>query len=233
VLHAAVAHVQTTLTTDGSFGSPITTGSITLTATNLLVAHVMCWDGAAGCSDVASITLSGGGGSFTFAKRQFDGNSQGRVEQWYLANVPAGAKTADMAWSGGGGYVAIYLTEASGIATTSPLDGTCVSASGNSTSPASGNVSGAASSFYMGGVAAVTESTSFTAGTSKTIPTNGSTLSTMASAVEYYANPGSTPQNMNYTLGAGSQWGAIGCAYKVPVAGGPAVGRLNLLGVGQ
>jgi hypothetical protein len=85
----------------------------------------------------------------------------------------------------------------------------------------------------MGGVAAVTESISFTAGTSKTIPTNGSTLSTMASAVEYYANPGSTPQNMNYTLGAGSQWGAIGCAFKIPGAGGSAARSLSLLGVGR
>jgi hypothetical protein len=228
VLHAAVAHVQTIEYSDsGGDSTTTTTGSvITLTAGRLLVVTVVGW--GTGPPVVTNIQLDG-----TTALTAAGGlGAVGDVwaYQRYLPNVPSGSHGVTVTYDMLASWDSIFLTEISGAATTSPLDGTCATASGNSATPASGNVSGVATSFYIGGFG-IGNAGGVTAGSGKTIPTNG--ISSVATgAMEYVANPGSTPQNLDFSGVSSSAWVAVGCAYKI-AAVGPVVGSLRLLGAGR
>lgn len=203
---AAVAHVQTTKTTDNVASTTTTSGSITLTAGNLLAACIPYLP--PGSETISSVQLDGSTSFTSVLSIKLDTTSGAAV--YYLANVAGGSHTVTVTYSGAVTYDTIYLTEISGAKRTSPVDGAGASATGGSTTPASGNYTTLGSSFAYGCIYDV-NTTTFTAGSGWTSPSSDLT-GTPGSGVEYKAAPGTTTQNADAT-GDNVAWAAVGVAF--------------------
>ena len=216
---AAVAHVQTSVTKEGSGDNNLTTAAMTVTAGSLLIVSANTWTGA-GEFAVSSVQLDGAT-DFTHDQTAAS-DAYSRVELWSLANVAGGSHTVTVTWAGGAPYKTVYLTEVSGAATSLPQDGAGATATGSGTSPSTGPFSATGTSFWI--VAVGLGGTTFTAGAGWTIPTNGSETDNLGTAIEYQANPGTSPLTGDFTTATGA-WGIIGMAYKVaPGAGATGAG---------
>jgi hypothetical protein len=221
-----VAHAETQVATDG--GTPATsntTPSMTFSANETALGGLTCWDGGASCQSVTNVRLDNTTDLTLAATVESAGVNAFKAWIYYLPTSPSAAShSLTVNWGGSNTYEGLYLTRVSGAQGT--LSGSCATATGTSAAPASGNVSGASTAFYYGVLAAAAGS-GYTAGSGRTIPTNGTTGT---GAVEYVANPGATPQNMDFTM-TSADWAVVGCAFAV--ASSPAPCLMSLLGVGS
>lgn len=224
VLHAAVAHVQTTMTSHNISATPQTTSSITLTAANNLLLGTAGFNSSG--RTITSVKLDA---TTDFTQSVFLDNGTDTCSIWYLLNIPSGSHTVDVNWSSAISFATEFLTEFSGGATSSATDGTS-SAMGASTSAAPGNYGATGTDFFYQMEASV-GSTSASVDSSFTIPTNGTEFTNVGTAVAYRANPGSAPQNATFTIDV-ARFSACGAAFKVAAAVGGNSG-LTLLGVGR
>src|SRR6185437_3856180 len=179
---AFVQNVQT----EGS-GTSFTSSSMTVSSGDLLVAEVSLLNFSS-APDVSSIKLDGST-AFTVGKDVAMG-SQYRVFLAYLPSVSAGSHTVTVTANGTMSNAVLYVSEFSGVAASSPIDGSGASASGYGTTPASGTFTTTTNndlwvSAYVGG----TGGTTTTAESEWTLPANGSATgsgsSNPASAIEY------------------------------------------------
>jgi hypothetical protein len=222
---AAVVHVQTINASDFSSGTTLTSGSFTTSAGDLLIAAIAYYD----AQTITSVKLDDAI-DFTLNISQTHGSDNAiRGHIYSVPNVSSGSHTVTVTWSSAALFKMLFVTEVSGAATTTPVDGAGVSDYGNGTSCSSGSYVAAGTSFWYG-FAVAPNAGSFTAGTGWTIPTNGSDGSLFA-AVEYKANPGSSPQTADMTIGS-TNWICLGIAYAVPTVGTGHRHRL-LLGIGH
>lgn len=225
---AAVAHVQTVNAQDSNSGTTLATGSFTTGAAALLIAAVAYYDNPA----ITSVQLDG---STTFALNvakvsATDGAIHGAI--YSLPNVSAGSHTVTVTWASATLYKDLFVTEVSGAATTAELDGAGASNSGTSAACSSGSYAATVTSFWHG-LAVAPNSVTFTAGGGGwAIPTNGTLLAGASSAVEYLANPGSSPQTAAMTI-TNKAWVCIGVAYKVASAPAGGARHRALVGVGH
>jgi hypothetical protein len=223
VLLAAVAHAETTQAYDGGAGATSnTTAAQTFGSNELALGFLTCWDGGASCQTVTNVRLDN-----TTDLTQAATVSNGAAflaRMYYLPSYPSAAShSLTVNFGGSNTFESLYLIRVTGANVS--LDGTCSTNSGNAGTPTAGNVSGAATSFYLGGIADSTAAPA--AGSGWTQPTNGSTS---ISQVQYKANPGATPQNPTWMTASGD-WAAIGCAFPIPGTSKPCL--LALLGVGS
>src|SRR5262245_41069907 len=225
VLQAAVAHVQTTVTSHNTSTTTKTTGSITITGGSNLAIGIAGFD-SGGTRTITSVQLDG---TTNFTQSVFLNNSTDTCSIWRLTNVSGGSHTATVTWSSAIQFAAEFLTEFSGGAIASEADGTS-SAMGTSTSAAPGNYGATGTDFFYQMETSV-GSTTASVGGSFTIPTNGTEFTNVGAAVAYRANPGSAPQNATFTIDV-ARFSACGAAFKVAAAVGGNSG-LTLLGVGR
>jgi hypothetical protein len=218
-----VAHVQTTKTVNNTGATSITSGSMTTTAGHLLIAVCLGFGNyGSALSTVASVKLDG----VTAFTNDFTieavtaGTDRQRVTFLSLPNAAAGAHTLTVAYTAGNVPTnqLIFFVEVSGALTTAAVDGAGAGSSGNSTAASSGAFTTTNSDDFW--IAATTSlaanPATFVAGTSWTIPTNGTetnSSSNLCGAVEYWANPGATSGTGAFTLKTG-EWVAGAIGYK-------------------
>lgn len=221
----AVAHVQTIQYTEqGGADGVMTTGSITVSANALLIVGLATFDAGSGNTSAASVTLNG---VTPFTEDRTDvatADTDHGISIWSLAGASAGTHTVTVTMASGGAHfdTTIYVTEVSGALTSAGyLDGAGASATGSSTTPASGSMTGTATDFFY--ALALSESVTGTPASSwGTIPANGSmtTASHLRSAIAYLENPGSASQNGAFTGFTSAPWACAIVAYKVGAGGG-------------
>lgn len=240
----AVAHSQTRNDpfNSGSIANPETTGSLTTSAGSLLLCAVATYAASTTAAPVSTVKLDA---STNFTKaRELEATVGGihiRVSIWYLENAASGTHTCEVTYnlSGAGHDVdSIWFTEATGVATSSSLDGAGASTSGTSNAPASGSYTTVGTSFIYGCAAGDQSANPATinAGSGWTIPTNGKVTDGsqyITGAVEYKANPGGTSHNADFSWGSSANWVSVGVAFLVAGGGGgTTVKNLAALGVG-
>jgi len=220
----AVAHVQTVSANDGDGGTTATGPSITTTAGNLLIGVLYGFDPGAGNPTCSAASWNSVAGTQAITKQAASTDS--RIYIFYWENVAAFTGAATFTVSANAGW-SIFLTEVSGAATSSSLDGAGASAASTSTTPASGNFTAAASdSWWHAAFGAEISTGSITVGSGWTIPTNGTLQTTSGTGspreagVEYRANPGSTgPFTGDFTISSAA-WAAAVVVFKVASGGG-------------
>jgi hypothetical protein len=231
----AVAHVQTTETKFNSSLSTVTTSAVSYTGGNLLICTICGFHSGATVQNVSTVKLNG---TTAFSSRGdtgvfTSGSSNIRIQTYYLENVAGGSSTVTVTWAGAVDVATVYVTEVSGAATSSSTDGVGASASGTSTTPASGAFSASSSTdFWIGAVCGPfpANPATMTAGAGWTIPaggkeTNGSSF--LVSSVEYMANPGATSENAQWTTDSGF-WVASVYPFKAAgAAAGPTFPQLE------
>jgi hypothetical protein len=121
----AYAFVQTSPQILGGGGNnTLTSPSMTFTAGNLIIVAIAVGNGVeqhvSTVTDTLGNTYQRATGSHIFASNVFSGTA---VEIWYAMNVTGGATTVTVTWPSGGGFSIGYVTEWSGIATSSALVG--------------------------------------------------------------------------------------------------------------
>jgi hypothetical protein len=211
-LFAVVAHVATYNDQFTGFTTSQTTTTQSFTGGNTVIITVITYSG--GGADTPNSVKLDNTTSFTSAiTNQFFASIGMSI--WILPNISGGMHSTTLTWPTGAAYFSIYTTEASGITNSSPVDGAGASNNGNSTTPSCGSYAGTGTDFWWALAQAFTP---ITAGGTWTIPTNG-TESFLGTAVEYKANPGSTPQSGDFNSATG-QWAVICTAFKVAAAGG-------------
>lgn len=220
---AAVAHVQTINAQGFGSSATLTSGSLTTGAASLLIAGVGWYDNRA----ITSVMLDGVT-AFTFdLYKQRTGDSATRGAVYSLANVSAGSHTVTVTWEAETLYKNLYVTEVSGALTADPLDGAGATMEGDDTACSSGSYGATGTSFWFG-LAVIPSNATFTAGAGGwAIPSDGSSGSSFA-AVEYKANPGSSPQTANWTNDSHG-WVCMGAAYKIAAAPPPGGQRHRML----
>jgi hypothetical protein len=203
----------------------LVSGSITLTSGNGLLAGIAC-DATTLCDTITSIKLDG---TTDFTQRAHVNQGAVSVALWSLANVPSGSHTATVTFASANTYEVLFLTEISGASTGAFFDACAAGGSGTGTAGSAGNIAGASSSFYYG-VLVAANSTAITQGSGWTIPTNGND-DPFDGAVEYKANPGSTPQNPDFTWTSSVQYAVAGCSFSVAGAASATKPPCLLLGL--
>lgn len=228
VLQAAVAHVATTEFNDGAASSTtLVSGSITTSAGELLVLLVVS------ASQTTSTVGESGGGTFT-KRGELQNGASASAAIWSLPNASGGSHTYTVTFAGASAYDSAWLMRVSGAATSAELDGSCATATGSSTTPASGSFTTAGTSFLAGVESSNdTSSAATTPGSGWTQPTNYASGVNIGS-VDYKANPGGTSHTADFTTDTAGDWAAVGCGFKVAgAAGGTRPCLLSLLGVGS
>jgi hypothetical protein len=211
-LFAVVAHVATYNDQFSGFTSSQTTTSQSFTGGNAVIITILTYAG--GGADTANSVKLDNTTAFTSAIAvQFFATTGMSI--WILPNISGGSHSTTITWPSGATYFSIYTTEASGITNSSPVDGAGASAQGSGTTPSCGSYAGTGTDFWWAFSNAFPP---VTAGGTWTVPTNGSE-SFLGSAVEYKANPGSTPQSGDFNAASGT-WASICTAFKVAAAGG-------------
>lgn len=237
----AVAHVQTlSANQNGAAATTMVSPSITITGGSLVLVGLVAFDPGTGSPNASSVVFNSGAQAFTRAIGPRNSNDTDHsVEIWYLQNATGGTATVTATWP-----IAqvgqIYVTEVSGAATASVVDGAGASAAGSSTAAATGSYSTTNSDdfWYAVVVSEVVAAGVVTAGSGWTIPANGSQTTTggnnVVGGVEYKANPATTSGNGQFTVASGG-WGVAGIAFKAASGGGGATvtapSTLTLLGV--
>lgn len=222
VRRCVVKHEQTTKTIDNDAGGSTTTGSISLTAGNLLLCIVNQQRGAASPANPTSVKLDGST-DFTLDKGQATdpgGDDAHRVSLHSLANIPGGSHTVTVNYAAGPNRATVFLMEVSGCATASYQDGSGASKfTATTTTPNSGSFSASNSNDFW--IAAMVSASSanpatVTAGSGWAIPTNGSETngaSNCVSGVEYIENPGVTSEDGTWTASS-AEHACLVFAYK-------------------
>jgi hypothetical protein len=231
----AVAHVQTVKRViDATASATHSSGAVTFTAGNLGICAVLSYAGGTAPPAVSS-AVSSTGGSFTIDKTVAD--SVVRVTILSKANMSAGSQTCDITFADGTtDYVTIFFMEASGVATSSPADGTGAADQGTGTASSTGTFTGVATSFYVCATLSLAtgESNTITAGAGWTIPTNGTEVNGSlhnSGGIEYKANPGGTSHAGEMTL-SDAEWFTAAYAYLVATAATGIKNKIGMLGVG-
>jgi hypothetical protein len=111
----AAAFVQRTSGT--AFSSPVASGSITVTAGNVLAIAVFC--------NVTTVTISsiaGNSNTYTLIDGPTDLSTSYRGWTYYVLSANSGATTVTVTFSAAVSYAAIVVHEISGLDTSAPLD---------------------------------------------------------------------------------------------------------------
>ena len=224
--HGAPAYVQsgydeavpvTTLNVDFSIPGP----AADVTAGNLIVVTVRT-DNTHG--PVASVTSQPGNQTGILAKRQQSGTSFW-LEVWYIQNATGGATTVTVTVSGTADAIRVVLDEYSGVALSSPVDGTPVSGTATSATANAGDITTTVANALIHIAAACDGNDDF--GTNATPPTGysdhylgpdpgaGSDKTATASGVE--ATAGTYPTTM---ANANDTWAAVAVAFAPAGDGG-------------
>lgn len=225
-LEAAIAHVQTASDAPGTVSSDTLVYGSNVTAGSLLVGVFRC--GSAGDPITVEDDLNGAWTQAGKHTQTNDGNAV--IYIFYRANSAAGACTVTATLTASAIFRWI-ISEFSGAATSSPLDGATVSAEGDSTDLASGAKTPSADGalFICGG--ANTGGATYTAGTDFTIPTNGVQAPGAGSqrvVLEYFIQSTAASHDGTITQSVSQGWAAILAVFKAPAAGGaasPVIGR--------
>lgn len=208
----AVAHVQSTgVQSVGSVNSVSKLFTSNVTAGNLIVAfgvtnvHVI---GTGAMTDDLSNTYT----------RDIVGAAEGPgVAIFSAPNIAGGACTVTFNAATGNDFQSIGISEFSGAATSSVLDGT-VTATGNNTAPTGNVTTGSAGvtvgvvSHAGGGTVTIAEGSGYTQGFEDE-DTNDMPINT-----EFQLTAAGT-RAVNWTLGSGQTWRMCGAGYKEGVAG--------------
>lgn len=237
---AAGAHVQTQRGVDHSGAATVTASITVANAAALLVVAIYVFDPGAGNPTCTQVVAAGVTNSTPDKTVQL-ATTDSRVYLYSFSNVATGATTA-VGTCSAAAQKALYVSEFSGMATSSVLDGTGATGTGSSTSAlsASGSTTSGDDVWYVVVGSELIGAQTFTAGTNVAWakPTNGETTNggtDPASAVEYFIATATTSTTGQYTLGTSSAWGVAMQAYKATGGGGGAAApkRLLTLGVGD
>ena len=135
----AVAKAQNTVkSVSNSSSSPFTSGSITTSAGNLVIAGVCLFSPGGGNPLCTQVVFDGVTNTTPDIHKQHTVTTDSHMYLFSFPNVSAGAKTASVTVTRPE-RCTIFLVEVSGAATSSVADGVGASAQGNSMNPASGN----------------------------------------------------------------------------------------------
>lgn len=222
----AIAYSQSTTVASGASVTSVTTGAITTTTGNLLVALA--------ASYVQTATVSDSKGNTWTNVASFTAGT-GRVRMDYVLNATGGASHTFTATCGSADYPTITVMEFSGVATSSALDVSATDfVSGGSSSHTVGPVTTTDAGDVLIGVGSSPSSTSYTVSAPFT---QDRTLDTGAleGIVTGYYLPGSTGNySFDFTTSNSSAAArSIIAAFKPAAGGGGAVLRfLTILGAG-
>jgi hypothetical protein len=236
-LEAAVAHVATIKVNDTTPGTTWTTTTVTPSTGELLIVGLVAYRSGG----TFTVTATWNGNALTEDKTitSTNGADVFRASIFSLPNVTSATAGVAFTFSAATDFKTAFVMRVSGAATSSITDGTGGSATGSSTTPATGAMTSTNSDDFwvsvMGNIDGSNPST-VTAGAGWTIPTNGSETngaSEVVGGIEYIANPGATSKNGQWTI-TSSQWNVVGMAYKASAGGGAtATPRQLLLGCCQ
>lgn len=220
----AIAHSQTVKVVGDVNATAVTTAAITTTTGNLTV--VVCiWFGA-GVTFTSMADSKGNTWTQIGSQQTTSGNAKMRM--YYAKNITGGAShTFTLTVSANNSYPLLFVSEFSGIDTTSPFD-VQAATTGSSTTPSSGVTAtrAQADELLVGGL--VDESSgvvTITAGTNFTIPTNGKEENGAANstgAIEYQIVSSTGTDAGTFTISVSEPWGAQVATFKAPTTSVPA-----------
>lgn len=229
----AVAHVQTLSAADTDLGTTATGPSITTTAGNLLIATLFGFDPGSGNPTCSASSWNSTAGTQAITRQ--NGTTDSRVYVFYWMNIGGATSAPTFTVSASSRWIVI-VTEVSGAATASALDGAGASATGSGTSAASGNFTGSVSDGFVYGAFGSEIATGTITSAGWTIPANGTLQSSgganLEAGVEYKANPGSAgPHNTDFAISS-SAWAAAVVIFKAASGGGGTTRGIPLGGDG-
>ncbi len=198
-----------------------------VTAGSLLVCAVRF--GTVGGTYTISDNLNG---AWTKDKTQLIATDGDTVIVASFPNSAGGAITVTANDGASGNQIYLAIAEFSGVATTSPVDGTPAGNNATGTSATSNNVTPTQSGDLIFGACGVANSNTFTQGAGFTFLDDAATGGHLADEYQILAGSGATAAT--FTLGASDEYGCIAVAYKVAGSGGtsitPSAGTLALTG---
>lgn len=201
----AIAHVQSTAngndcgtvtTCNLAYGSNVTAGSLLVAALSV---------GATARTITLSDSLTQ---TFVLASSGTNVTDGHATYIYYFANTAGGADTVTFSISGAASPLRIGVSEFSGAATASPVE-KVNNASGNSTTPASGNVTPTTDGQLIFAVARNAAATTFTAGTDFTLRSQVPAAANTRMASESFIQTTAAAHNGNFTMALSQQWSAV------------------------
>lgn len=221
----AIGHAQTVKVV-GINVTSVTSSGITTTGGNLLVAGCGSWLNAGSQNLVVTDSKTNTWTENPAGPKAPD--SKTRIHQFYVPNAIGGATHTFTATGSAGSYMALFVSEFSGIALTSPLDKSA-GATGNSGAPSSGvTATRTQSDEVLVGMSGTDDGGGrvWNAGTGFTIPANGNqdVGDSYVAAVEYQIVSATGTEAATYTFSSlTSPWAAIIGTYKA--AGADPIGK--------